>query len=482
MKKYNYFILSLCFLALAGRPATAQENDSDAREVVILAVNDMHSAVEMFPRLGGVVDSVRALYPDLLLFSAGDNRTGNPINDRYAIPGFPVVDMMNIMRFDASAIGNHEFDSNIGGFRNLIFRSNFPYLCANISAPDTMRLFTSPYRFYERNGIRIGVLGLIQLGPMGIPDSHPNNLKGLAFRQGIEMAQEFLWMREQCDILILLTHLGYEDDLLLAETFPEADVIIGGHSHTVVGNRVLKNGIIVTQTGKSLKFVTELKLEVSGNRVTAKNAKLIDLNATLQRSPAIQTALDGYTTESAKTLNTVLAIAETPFDNKDELGWLMADAHRSLTDADISLQNEGGVRYPTHAAGDFTMKDAYSLDPFGNELYVYELTGLEVEQAIASSWGIEENPYVSGITYTVTKDANVKQVKKVVVLLDGKPINPTKTFRVTMNSYLASVCPSIRDKQVTLTTGISATDALVEYLQKQKTVSYQGEKRITVKN
>jgi 5'-nucleotidase len=478
MKKYHLFYLIFCFLTAAGLPAAAQENDSDAREVVILGVNDMHSAVEMFPRFAGIVDSVRALYPDLLLFSAGDNRTGNPVNDRYAMPGFPMVDLMNRLRFDASAIGNHEWDSNIGGFRNLIHQSRFPYLCANVYAHDSLRLFTAPYRFYERNGIRIGVLGLIQIGPSGIPDTHPDNVKGITFRPGIEVANEFRWMRDQCDVFILLTHLGYEDDLLLAEAFPEADVIIGGHSHTVVGNRVLKNGIIVTQTGKSLKYVTELKLEVSGSRVTAKNAKLIDVKATQQNNATIQATVDKYTSES--NLNTVLAKAETPFENWEELGCLMADAQRAQTNTDIALQNYGGVRYETHPAGDFTEQDAMMLDPFNNEMMTFELNGLEVEQAIASSWDIAENPYVSGITYTVTLGAD-KKVKKVVILIAGKPINPRQTYRVGVNSYLAVSCPFLKMKKAT-PTGINASDALIDYLTKQKTISYKGEKRMTVKN
>ncbi|GHT32861.1 multifunctional 2',3'-cyclic-nucleotide 2'-phosphodiesterase/5'-nucleotidase/3'-nucleotidase [Bacteroidia bacterium] len=477
MEKINKMFVLLLSLGFWGS-ALAQVKDSDAREVVIMAVNDMHAAVEMFPNLGGVVDSVRAIHPDLLLFSAGDNRTGNPVNDRYSEPGWPMVDMMNILRFDASAVGNHEFDGDISGFRDLLQKSNFRYLCANMDLPDSMRLHVAPYRFFERNGIRIGVLGLIQTGPSNIPGTHPDHVKGVTFRKDIEVVKEYRWMREQCDVFILLSHCGYEEDLELAEVFPEADVIIGGHSHTILHDRIMRNGILITQTGNALKYVSELKLEVSGNRVTTKESKLIDLKATGQRNKVLETAVNHYTNESAKTLNTVLAKIETPFDNEIELGCLLADAHRSVTGADIALMNKGGIRFKTHPAGDFTMKDAFMLDPFANELVTYNLTGQEVEQAIASGWEIGEDPHVSGITYTITPEAP-KKVKKLSVLINGKPINLKTTYRVALNSYLASASPFLKTKEQT-STGITSTDALIKYLQKQKSVSYQGANRISV--
>ena len=84
---------------------------AEKKEVHILSANDMHAAIEAFPQLSAIADSLRALYPSLLVFSAGDNRTGNPLNDRYSIGGYPMVALMNQVGFDASTLGNHEFDS-----------------------------------------------------------------------------------------------------------------------------------------------------------------------------------------------------------------------------------------------------------------------------------------------------------------------------------------------------------------------------------
>ena len=461
----------LTFLYWSILPNIAQQGDSDAKIITILAVNDMHSALDMFPRFAGIVDSIRNEHPGLLLFSGGDIRTGNPVNDRYNEPGWPMIHLMNVVGFDASAVGNHEFDNNIEGFRYLIGKSNFRYLCANMEMHDSLRLHIAPYRFFEREGVRIGVIGLIQIGPTGIPDSHPNHIGGIQFQPAEEAVQHYRWMREQCDILILLTHCGYRKDLELAAIFPEADIIIGGHSHTVVSDRVLRNGILLTQAGHELRYVTEVAVEVSGGRVTGKNLNMIDVRTSTQHHAEIQEIVNGY--NDSPILSTVLATVVTPFENAGELGAMLADAQREVIQSDIALQNYGGVRYQTHPVGDFTIQDAFRLDPFNNEILVFELSGTEVGPLIISAIEIGEYPYVSGITYEYSK-GDIK-----VFLPDGKPIDHKKTYRVAINSYLAVVCPFLQGK-TSVNAGINATDALIDYLKKQQKVDYNGVKRSTI--
>ena len=477
MKKITVFLVFQ--LILVPVRLAAQENDSDARIVTIMAVNDMHSAIDMFPQFAGIVDSVRAIHPDMLLFSAGDNRTGNPINDRYEIPGFPIVDLMNRTGFNLSAVGNHEFDSNTDGFRKLIELSDFRYVCANIETHDSLRLHIFPYRFFERNGVRIGVLGLIQIGANGLPDTHPNNFKGVSFIPPMDAVKDYMWMREQCDVFILLTHLGYKRDLLLAEMYPEVDFIIGAHSHTVVPNRILRNGILISQTERFLKYVSELKIEVSGGRVTGSEYKLINVKATSLRNEEIQDVVDSYCNNDM--LKEVLTRVATPFDTSEELGYLMVDAQCAETNSDISILNNGGVRYNTHATGDFTMNDAFKLDPFDNALYIFEMTGQDVQDMLLSVYSIGEVPYVSGIKYTISQNAD-KSVKKLTVFLpDGKPIDKKKIYTVSINSYLAAVCPFSTSRPYN-DLELGATTALIEYLKKQSSIDYQGAKRIIVEN
>ena len=113
MKKiFNILIISLLLISCA---ANKPSSNNGSKEIVILTVNDMHGHIERMPRLGFVADSLRELYPNLLIFSAGDNRTGNSYNDFYPNhSNYPMIKLMNEIGFDLSAIGNHEFDKDIG--------------------------------------------------------------------------------------------------------------------------------------------------------------------------------------------------------------------------------------------------------------------------------------------------------------------------------------------------------------------------------
>ena len=188
--------------------------------VRILSTNDMHSAIEKMPQLAAIVDSLRAIDPFMLVLSAGDNRTGNPYNDLYEPTSYPMISMMNLIGFDASALGNHEYDSGVKGLAKVISLSNFPYLAANISCPSETGIRVRPYQVFDVKGIKVGVLGVTQVGTLGIPDTSPDNVKGLTFQQPEEVIPQYKWLTEQCDVNVLLTHVGYEVDIELAKQFP----------------------------------------------------------------------------------------------------------------------------------------------------------------------------------------------------------------------------------------------------------------------
>ena len=95
----------------------------------------MYGAIDNFPRLAFIVDSLRSLYPNMLLVSAGDNQTGNPVNDQYPEKGLPMIVLMNATGFNLSAVGNHEFDTGIKDFGKLISQAKFPFLCASLTNP-----------------------------------------------------------------------------------------------------------------------------------------------------------------------------------------------------------------------------------------------------------------------------------------------------------------------------------------------------------
>ena len=222
-------------------------------EVHIVSCNDVHAKIENMPRLAAIVDSLRAEYPGLLVLSAGDNRTGEPLNDMYDLPAYPMVALMNQIGFDATTLGNHEFDSGPAGLSRLIDLANFPHICANVFPDPKWGMHLRPYEIFDVNGISVAVIGAVEIGPAGIPDSHPDNCKGISFKPAPETLQQYSWLRDKCNVVLLLTHIGYEADVELSKDVPWADLIVGGHSHTQIAGGEIHNGILITQNVNARK-------------------------------------------------------------------------------------------------------------------------------------------------------------------------------------------------------------------------------------
>ena len=166
---------------------------AQTREIHILSGNDLHANIDNMPMLAAIADSLRGIDNQLLVFSAGDNRTGNPVNDLYSIPTYPMTALMNFIGFDASAFGNHEFDNKQKGLSTVLATSNFPYICANMKADDELNVHPLPYKIFEIEGVKIGVLGVVQLGAHDIPDAHPDYLVGMHFSPVEETIKQYLW-------------------------------------------------------------------------------------------------------------------------------------------------------------------------------------------------------------------------------------------------------------------------------------------------
>ena len=463
-------ILLASLLMLLTLTASAQER----RELHILSTNDMHAAIEQFPRLGFVADSLRALYPDLLILSAGDNRSGDPINDMFEIPAYPMVALMNQVGFHATAVGNHEFDSNQYGLAKLIGLSAFSTLCANMEPDPKFNMHVKPYQLFDCGGISVGVLGITALGSLGTPESHPARMTDIKFMDPLETIKEYEFLRKQCDVVLLLSHLGYKDDVKFSAQLPWVDIIVGGHSHTQLDGGEIHNGILITQNMKSLPFATHSTLVLEGNKIVEKKAERIAVAGKGEVNNTIA-ALVQYFSENPA-FKRVLAVAETPFACKEELGCLMCDAYIVETGADFSYQNAGGVRIESHPAGDLTMGDVMMVDPFQNAAVELNVTGKELSDMLISCYDNDNQrfPYVSGMTCEITLNPADKTIKKLVIFdKDGKKLNLKKTYRVVSNSYSVAVSPTNRhDEGHSL--GITTPDLIKSYLEHQGRVSYEG--------
>ena len=464
-------ILFSTLLVLVALTTSAQR-----REVHILSVNDMHAAIDQFPRLGFVADSLRALYPDLLILSGGDNRSGDPINDMFDIPAYPMVALMNQVGFHATVVGNHEFDSNQDGLARVISLSTFPTLCANMEPDAKWQMHVKPYQKFDVGGVMVGVLGITALGSMGTPESHPIRLTDIKFMDPLETIKKYEFLRKECDVVLLLSHLGYKDDVKFSAELPWVDIIVGGHSHTQLDGGETHNGILITQNTKGLKYATHSTLVLDGGKIVSKKAERLTIAGQGGKNETL-TELVRYFSENPA-FKRVLAVAETPFDNNEELGCMVCDAYMAETGADLSYQNAGGVRIESHAAGNMTVGDVMKMDPFQNDAVEVHVTGKELAEMLISCYDNDKQrfPYVGGMTCDVTINPADGKIKKLVLLdKDGKKLNLKKTYRVVSNSYTVAVSPTQRADQGH-SIGITTPDLIKNYLEHQGRVSYQGKK------
>ena len=432
-----------CLLGLALLITTTVSGQQ--REVHILAVNDMHANIEAFPQLAAIADSLRNLYPSLLILSAGDNRTGNPKNDMFRISSYPMVTLMNQVGFDATTLGNHEFD--VGSLPPLMAYSDFSYICANIFPSEETGLHIVPTKVYDFDGIKIGIIGLIQINSQGRPDTHPDNLKGISFSNPMKVIKQYRSIRKQCDATILLSHLGYEDDKEMANNNSWIDLIIGGHTHTqLTAEEPLHNGVLITQNKNKLQKATHITLTFNNGKLKNKTAEYIDVRSFPQKNRIVEVMVDYFSNNPM--FRRVVGRTESAFKTKEELNYLMCDAFLREGQADISIVNNGGVRLDSLSVGDITMQDVLSMDPFYNEAVELTLTGEEIMKILTtySRGSLYHLPRIAGAICEVTidkEDENKDRLKAVhLKTIDGQDFDMQKTYKVVTNSYMQSACKS----------------------------------------
>jgi 5'-nucleotidase len=263
---------SAAFVGLGGLAMNSCQNTAK-KHITILHTNDVHSHIDPFPNnhstypnLGGLarratlVDQIRKENPNTLLFDAGDIFQGTPYFNFYG--GELEFKLMSMLKYDASTIGNHDFDNGLDGLYAQLPYASFDFLSANYDFTNTlMDGHVQPYKIYMVDGIKIGVFGLgIALAGLVTKKLYQETV----YLDPIEIAQDIsrtLKDEEKCDLIICLSHLGYQyqnpqkpDDLKLAAGTEHIDLIIGGHTHTfldrptIVNNRKNKE-LLVNQVG-----------------------------------------------------------------------------------------------------------------------------------------------------------------------------------------------------------------------------------------
>lgn len=244
------------------------------KHLTVLHTNDVHSYIDPFPathpknpNMGGVarraalIEAIRAENPNVLLLDAGDIFQGTPYFNYYG--GELELKLMSMMRYDLATLGNHDFDNGIDGFYTQLPHAKFEFVSANYDFKNTiLNGLVKPYKVFNKNGIKVGVFGL-GIALEGLVDK--KNYQETVYNDPLGVAQDMariLKHEEHCDLVICLSHLGYQYkndldkicDMKLALLTKDIDLIIGGHTHTFLDKpTVLKNAIgsdvLVNQVG-----------------------------------------------------------------------------------------------------------------------------------------------------------------------------------------------------------------------------------------
>jgi 5'-nucleotidase len=472
MKKITKLLLTVCFATVFLSACGPKE-----QKIYIVSTNDMHANIDNFPQLAALIDSLREAHPHLLVFGAGDNRSGNPINDRFTEPAKPMYELMNTVGFDLSTFGNHEWDGGPIALRNVLGWANFPFVCANVTFDDTLQMRNVyPYVTFKLDSLRIGVIGGIQLGENGLPDFHPKNANGSHFVPINEVLPMYIEELKDCNAIFLLSHCGYEEDREIAAQFPELDAIFGGHSHTRVAEKQLVGDVMITQAEAKVKFVTLSTFTFLNGKLVDKDMQLLSVKDFPKRNAKVQAMVDQY--NSNDYFRTVVATNTTPIESYESLGCLMTDAIRNTTGSDMGFQNPGGVRFDTLSARPVTLKDIFALDPFDNEIIAFTLSGQEIVNMMKSCFTTDGGPvYCSGCSYKFKVDENGEMTDIQVTLDNGKPLDLNAKYNIVMNSYM-SIVFDYEHEDEGHTTFRSSNELLLEYLASHPEIDYGKTQRV----
>ena len=273
------FCLSI-FVCVFSVVAVAQK-----KQLVILHTNDTHSCImPLNPNLadtalagrGGflrrmaLIEDERAKTPGLLLIDSGDFSQGSPYYNFYK--GEVEVELMNRMGYDVATIGNHEFDFGLENMARIFRMAKFPIVCANYDFTGTsVEGLVKPYTIIKRNGLKIGLFGLSPQ-PRGLVDT--TKFVGVKYLDPVETAERMaalLKTKKKCDVVICVSHLGWEDeeltDQMLVPATRDIDIVLGGHSHTYMKTlRYVKNvdgkDVPVDQNGKHGIWIGRIVLDL----------------------------------------------------------------------------------------------------------------------------------------------------------------------------------------------------------------------------
>ncbi|BFJ67120.1 MULTISPECIES: bifunctional UDP-sugar hydrolase/5'-nucleotidase UshA [Salmonella] len=519
----------LAAFALTTQPAQAYEKDKTYK-ITILHTNDHHGHFwrSEYGEYGlaaqkTLVDSIRKEVAQeggsVLLLSGGDINTGVPESDlQDAEPDFRG---MNLIGYDAMAVGNHEFDNPLTVLRQQEKWAKFPFLSANIYQKSTGERLFKPWAIFTRQDIKIAVIGLTTDDTAKI--GNPEYFTDIEFRKPAEEAKvviQELNMNEKPDVIIATTHMGHYDngdhgsnapgDVEMARSLPAGSLamIVGGHSQDPVCmasenkkqvNYVpgtpcapdKQNGIWIVQAHEWGKYVGRADFEFRNGEMKMVNYQLIPVN--LKKKVTWDNGKSErvlYTPEIAE--NPQMFSLLTPFQNKGKaqlevkigsvngllegdrskvrfvqtnMGRVILAAQIARTGADFGVMSGGGIR-DSIEAGDITYKSVLKVQPFGNIVVYADMSGKEVVDYLTAVAQMKPDsgayPQFANVSF-VAKEGKLTDLK-----IKGEPVDPAKTYRMATLSFNATGgdgYPRIDNKPGYVNTGFIDAEVLKEFIQ-----------------
>ncbi len=469
--------------------------------VTILHFNDFHGHLQSteddgaitggLARIATAADDVRAWNDDhgntTLFLEAGDILQGTPMSTVYQ--GLPDVRSLNAMDLDAMCLGNHEFDFGCFALSAIAMRAKFPMLSANIYIESSGNHLAAPYHLFElADGTDALVFGLTT--PETAVQTLPTNVEGLQFTDPVEETRKILdEVGDDAQFIVALTHQGYDADVALAKAVSEIDVIIGGHSHTVLQEPAVVGKTLICQAGSSGEYLGQLDMFVKDGDVARHRGFLKAIDGTIEPDAEVGQIIEEYAKELDERLQKVIAHSDVYLDGRREtvrtqesnLGNLVADIYREYTGADVAIVNGGSIRAPIEA-GPITVGDILTVLPFGNLVATKEVTGQQLREVLEFDVS-QPRPFggflqVSGLSMVLDGQTLVS------VEVQGEPLDDEARYTLATSEFLfqgGDGFSMLKDGPEPTYLGYTESTVVTQMLQEMETVSPQVDGRITIR-
>ena len=437
-------------------PVTPVAPSAGSVKITIIHTNDVHSRVSEgkydgmgYDKVATIVKTEEAMNPNVMVMDAGDAFHGQTISTLNE--GESIVKIMNAVGYDIMTAGNHDFNYGQERLLELVEMADFPMVSANVFKTDYTS-FLPAYEIMEYDGVKVAVFGLATPGTTFM--THPDNVIGLTFFDPIVIAKMMTaQLEDEADIIVCLSHLGVEGPYTsekVAQYVDGIDVIVDGHSHTVMETGRLINDTLIVQTGEYTKNVGIVNIELKDGMLT-KSAKLItkEEGMAMEADAEIVALVDEIKAENEVITSVVVGSTDIKLDGEREdvrtgetnLGNLITDAMLVETGADIAFTNGGGIRASIDI-GDITKGDVITVLPFGNYVVTKDLTGAQIVAALEN--GLTDYPEAKGAFphiagMDVVFDPSMEAGSRVVsVEINGEPMDMEMKYSVATNDFLAA--------------------------------------------